>query len=86
LKPWQFSCWNEGDPNRKLILAIDASEPSFRVALDVAGSAVAGTLADPTGGSDHYYNWRTKKPKWAEGVEPAAVIGSHAFYRLGPNA
>ena len=22
LKPWQFSCWNEKDPNRKVILKV----------------------------------------------------------------
>lgn len=40
-KPWQFSCWNEGDPNRDVILNAETREPAaFRRALMVAEYAV----------------------------------------------
>ena len=86
LHPWQFSCWNEGDPNRLIITGVGQSDLSFHLATAIAKNALGGWLDDPTGGADHYFNWHTKKPKWAEGVEPSSTIGSHAFYKLGPAA
>ncbi|OJW21155.1 MAG: hydrolase [Planctomycetales bacterium 71-10] len=86
LKPWQFSCWNQNDPNRPKLLTVDETDQSFRLALLIARQAVAGKLADITDGADHYYDYRIKKPKWAEGREKAALIGHHAFYKIGPKA
>lgn len=81
-KPWQFSCWNDNDPNRAKLLAVDAEDPTFRECLEIARAAVDGSLEDTTHGADHYVNPRVAAPPWAEGVEPVARVGAHEFYRL----
>ncbi len=78
-KPWQFSCWNEGDPNRPKLLAVTASDPVFATCLRVARRAVTGLLPDPTGGATHYHHVRIH-PSWARGHTPCAEIGRHLFY------
>lgn len=79
LKRWQFSCWNEGDPNRKKIEAVTADNKVFASCLRIARRAVAGVLADPTGGATHYHT-DVVRPPWARGRAPSAVIGAHLFY------
>src|SRR3546814_5919032 len=44
LKPCQFSCWNDGDPNRDKLLADGPGDPVFDICLRIARQAVAGTL------------------------------------------
>jgi len=61
----QFSCWNEGDSKRALLIA--------------AGDAQGGLADDPTRGSTHYHA-RYVNPRWARGKAPAAEIGRHVFY------
>lgn len=79
LKAFQFSCWNDKDPNRAKILAVATEDRNFAACLRIARRAVAGTLADPTDGATHYHvGGRT--PLWAVGREPSAVIGGHSFY------
>jgi N-acetylmuramoyl-L-alanine amidase len=77
--PWQFSCWNPGDPNRAVLLAVQAGDPVFDIALRVARRALAGALQDPTDGATHYHA-RSVFPSWADGRSPSAVIGNHVFY------
>ena len=36
LKPWQFSCWNKNDPNRKIIIQVTDANPKFAECLDIA--------------------------------------------------
>lgn len=79
LKPWQFSAWNPGDPNRATILAVTAENKTFASCLRIARRAVAGTLADPTGGATHYHAL-TVHPPWAWRHTPCAQIGNHLFY------
>jgi hypothetical protein len=78
-RPFQFSCWNPNDPNRARLLAVGATDVAFRLCLDVARAAVAGTLADPTSGATHYHV-ASMLPAWARGKTPCARIGSHVFY------
>jgi len=79
LKPWQFSCWNDGDPNRHKIETVKPGNKTFQVCLRVAGRAVTGALEDPTGGATHYHTLATNPP-WARGRAPSAEIGGHLFY------
>lgn len=88
LKPWQFSVWNEGDPNRRLLLAIAQGLPpgpdgqaSWTLARAVAHEVIEGKFPDITGGADHYHTLDVR-PKWAEGLTPIKRIGQHVFYRL----
>lgn len=84
LKAEQFSCWNENDPNREKLLAVTGADPEFVTASSLAESLVAGTLADITGGADHYYSAFIAAPGWTIGRKPTAHIGHQLFYRLGP--
>jgi spore germination cell wall hydrolase CwlJ-like protein len=79
-KPFQFSCWNEGDPNRARLMDVDAGDLVFATCRRIARRAAAGLLDDPTRGATHYHN-RTVDPGWAQGRTPCAEIGNHLFYK-----
>lgn len=81
-KPWQFSCWNENDPNRLKIMRVTQDDPCFAMCLRIARRAVNGLLRDFTEGSTHYHTLSIE-PKWAVGQVPLFILGNHAFYRLG---
>ena len=76
----QFSCWNRRDPNRPKLERVDERDPAFALCREVAAAALAGRLADPTGGATHYHVCGLR-PWWARGLEPCARIGAHLFYR-----
>ncbi len=78
-KAYQFSCWNEGDPNRPKLLAVTEADPVFAIAQRIARRAIAGTLNDPTGGATHYHA-AAILPRWAAHKTPCARIGRHLFY------
>src|SRR5687767_4788692 len=76
----QFSCWNEGDPNRAKLLKVDARNAQFREATRIAELVVSGKLKDITNGADHYYTpLAAFPPAWARKVFAVAVIGDHVF-------
>lgn len=77
--PWQFSCWNANDPNLIKLLNVDASDPAFAVALDIAAQAVDGSLPDITGGATNYHAAGIN-PSWAADMTETAQIGRHIFY------
>jgi len=79
LRPWQFSCWNENDPNRAKIEAVGRDNRNFQSCLRIARRALAGTLKDPTGGATHYHV-KSTTPPWARDHTPTADIGNHRFY------
>jgi spore germination cell wall hydrolase CwlJ-like protein len=77
LKPWQFSCWNVGDPNRRrLLAAADAwfadpstagrQDPRLVETLHLAAGIINGAIIDITRGATHYFNPRAvPAPAWA---------------------
>ncbi len=79
LKPKQFSCWNEGDPNRARMDGLELQDRAFARAVSVAAGACAGDMADITGGATHYHT-AAIAPSWAAGHEPSARVGNHVFY------
>lgn len=90
LKPWQFSCWNAADPNRRKLLALSAADPVYARAFDTAARLLelqdrdhdTRVRNDPTGGATHYYGPAlVKRPAWAAGRVPCARIGGHDFFR-----
>ncbi|MEF7613183.1 cell wall hydrolase, partial [Aquincola sp. MAHUQ-54] len=83
LKPLQFSCWNEGDPNLPKLKAVDERDERFRLCLEIARRAVAGTLADPVSGSDHYHTVSVS-PAWSAGRRPVRRIDDHLFFNDVP--
>lgn len=87
LKPYQFSCRNQGDPNRAKLLAVTTADPDFKIALALATKAVAGTLEDLTHGADSYYALSmTSPPTWAATGLRTYTDQWHAFYKLQENA
>ncbi|MBR9970803.1 cell wall hydrolase [Magnetospirillum sulfuroxidans] len=70
LQPHQFSCWNNADPQRARILAMDKSNPWFLSCLGIARQALDGALADQTHRATHYWATYIKEPKWAKGKTP----------------
>lgn len=81
-KPWQFSCWNPGDPNLPLLSAVDLGDRHFRRAMSVACAVVNGEAGygDVTQGSDHYHAMGIPTPKWAQGRRHTVAIGRHLFF------
>ncbi len=82
MKPFQFSCWNPGDPNEKKCRAVSADDPAFVECLAAARACLEGKLPDPTNGSDHYHVDAGEPPYWAKGRAPLVAIGRHEFYKL----
>jgi len=78
-RAWQFSCWNENDPNREKIESVELDNKVFACCMRIARRAVAGVLNDPTGGAMHYHT-RGIAPPWARDRKPCAEIGHHLFY------
>ena len=80
LKPYQFSCFNDGDPNAKKLAVIDPSDKAFSECLLIANLACDGYTIDPTGGATHYHA-KSCKPAWAPKIQYLCSIGKHKFYR-----
>ena len=88
-RPFQFSCWNPDDANRRKLMAVTTAEPAFRDCLDIARRAVAGQIADTTGGATHYANIPLilkasggRLPTWLVGRAPTHKHGNHTFFRI----
>ena len=77
--PFQFSCWNDGDPNRDLIETVSLSDRAYVECYAAALRALSGGTDDPTAGATHYHAHGVE-PSWAAGKDPCAMIGGHLFY------
>jgi hypothetical protein len=86
LQPWQFSCWNDNDPNRGRVnnLNVESSEPVIAEVRRCVELVLQGLVTDNTNGADHYYADWIAVPHWAKGKTPSAVIGRHRFFNLRP--
>lgn len=75
-QPWQFSCWNPGDPNRERIMNADSAwfEKCKDLAARVMTLSANGKFSDPTNGATHYYATYVKAPKWAKGHKPCYEV------------
>lgn len=82
LKPYQFSCWNNNDPNLKLLLQTTINHDTYSLCHRVAEGFIAGNSMDVTSGADHYHSRWIQPPNWAVGRMPVTEIGNHYFYRL----
>lgn len=81
---YQFSCWNESDPNSSVVrkIAIERLDPyenkSIRSCLYAVLAAIEGEQ-DPTDNATHYHT-KNILPHWAEDLDPSFAIGNHLFY------
>ena len=83
LKPGQFSCWNENDPNRKTIIEVTGANATFIVCRIIAELALSDLLKDITNGATHYHTLGTL-PAWASKMRQTVEIGNHRFYNDAP--
>lgn len=77
LQPWQFSCWNQNDPNRERIL--NASGDWFDRCKEIAQKAIDGDLVDETLRSTHYHTPNVK-PSWSRGKKAVFKSHGHLFF------
>ena len=88
--PKQFSCWNEGDPNREMLLQLGTDmlshtkhlNPILDVCLWLADKMVKQEYPSNVADATHYFAPSVvDMPNWAKA--PAirrTIIGAHAFY------
>ncbi len=86
LCPFQFSCWNDNDPNRQRLE--DQATKRRGDFLDIRALCFEvlhePPMNDPTAGADHYCTKAVApRTKWAQRRTPVATIGNHLFYRIG---
>jgi len=90
LKKKQFSCWNEGDPNREMMQNINdlptgPDRSRWIQAQKIAEAIVTGRDRDPTKGA-LFYHTEEVEPYWAKKLKPITRVASHLFYRDVPKA
>ena len=79
LKEWQFSCWNEGDPNKEKMEQLSRTDPIYIKMLGIGFLVMSGKIKDNTQNSTHYHT-KAVKPKWSYNVQPVCEYGEHLFY------
>ena len=84
LKPWQYSCFNKNDPNRKKLMnpLLYEKLEIFTKCLAVAHAVLNGLVKDPTNGATHYFSGN-RKPRWARKMRWCGKIGDFKFYKEG---
>jgi len=79
LRPWQFSCWNEGDPNLVRMMAATLNAKLFRTCYIAALEAL--NTKDTTLGARHYHTAAMGWPRaWGRKKIPCYETGGHLFY------
>lgn len=83
-KPYQFSCWNKGDPNLDLLMdSVLEQTPLFQICQDVALQVSSTNTPDFTLGANHYHA-KSITPYWASPNDLTLILGNHVFYKLEP--
>lgn len=86
-RPYQFSCWNRGDPNREAILhpmRAPLEREAWLECVRVSWQVLSASEADnPIPGVYHYHDTSIPPPAWTRGLEPVQVPGVMRlrFYR-----
>jgi len=91
LSPKQFSVWNRGDPNRRLVAGLYQHPERYNIggadwdtAQRVAREVLSGQSVDPTSGA-LFYHTRAIRPRWSRIGQGRQVIGAHVFYADVPD-
>lgn len=90
LEPYQFSCWNETDPNRVILdelakYLINGQHISYRQCLWVASGIENFSINDNTAGATYYLTTRfftDNRPKWAKDARNQTTLGKQTFFSL----
>lgn len=88
LEPKQFSCWNDNDPNRKLLDELAGNEilmGDFRECVWVAQGIYRGFIKDNTKRAQYYLTeklYTENRPNWARAVADSVQIGSQIFFNV----
>lgn len=92
LAPFQFSCWNEDDPNYPVLLELAEKMFSgnsimdlyFKQCMWVAHGIIDWDIIDNTKSAMNYMTTSLfnsdKKPKWAKGIDHGVEKGNHIFF------
>lgn len=78
--PWQYSCWNRGDPTRQRMIDATYEEAKLRECMKAGLDAIDGKGPDWLRGCTHYHADHIRTPNWAEGKTPAGHLGNHLFF------
>lgn len=81
LKPYQFSCWNLGNPNLPKLRAATEADSHFAKCRDASIKVLSSDVQDPTNGATHYHAAYIKPPPWTIGAKFTVRIGNHLFYK-----
>ena len=78
---WQFSCWDERDPNRKKLPTLLKTHQHAAYAKMLATN-INNLQRSYVGNADHYCHVNTHN-YWTRTSTPIKVIGNHKFFKLG---
>ena len=85
LKPFQYSCFNENDPNLpQLVSVLKNPNEVYHRLQGIAEAVLEGGGVDPTKGATYYANLSLCNPKWAKKFTETVKIGRHTFFREDP--
>ncbi|MCE0464918.1 cell wall hydrolase [Pseudomonas uvaldensis] len=86
LKPYQFSCWNQNDPNYPFLSGAKPIPPKqIAQAQRAADLVISGAEPDITKGATHYYaTTMPKPPAWAAKATQTLRLGNHIFFKDVP--
>src|SRR3989338_5658067 len=82
LKPWQFSCWNPNDVNRKAIEKVQIDNKILQTCTIAALEVLNDIVPDCTEGANHYHNHLISPPYWALPMFKTVKIAGHIFYKI----
>ena len=82
LKPWQYSSFNEGDPNSTKFP--DPNDPVGMQCTENASLVINGNCADNTNGAQSYFDRSldSNPPKWAATMTHTLDLGRLHFYKV----
>jgi len=76
---WQFSCWNQNDPQRNKLGRL-LTLPAAKYALFLAKNLTR--LDRSYVGFANHYHTHAVSPYWSKGKTPVKIIKGHRFFRL----
>lgn len=81
LAPYQFSCWNTNDSNRKSMSKLGENDPGLFKMMFILETARDNPYKDPTKGATHYYAVNIPEPSWVQGAIYCGQFDNQKFYK-----